>query len=138
MKRKTHAEWAIAIALETAKRSTCMRRQVGCILTNSLGHVIATGYNGVSSGMPHCNEGHPCPGNHTISGKNLDLCRAIHAEQNAMLQCGNVHTIKTAYLTHSPCITCIKMFLNTSCEEIVFDQDYPHKESKVLWEGGGS
>lgn len=137
------------VAYVTAKRATCLRRQVGCVLLDARGHVLATGYNGVAAGQPHCNDEleafdethlrhpHACSGAHSPSGTNLDACQAIHAEQNAMLQCRDVYQIDTCYVTCSPCITCIKLLLNTSCRRIVFDSEYPHPEAGRLWTQAG-
>lgn len=132
-----------------ALRGTCLRRQVGCVLVNAKGHVLSTGYNGRARGLPHCNEGrthitydepeqgyypHACKGATSPSGQNLDGCEAIHAEQNALLQCKDVDQIQTAYVTASPCVTCVKLFMNTSCERIVFAAPYAHdKEARDLW-----
>ena len=99
--------------------------------------VLATGYNGVPSGFPHCID-EPCEGAKYRSGLGLDKCEAIHAEQNALLQVGDVKLIETAYCTTAPCIHCIKLLLNTGCQRIVFNQDYPHSDaSKALWEKAG-
>lgn len=134
------------LALLTAKRATCLRRQVGCVLLNQRGHVLATGYNGVAAGQPHCNQydhfhpiGFPdaCTGAHAPSGTNLDGCQAIHAEQNALLQCRDVYTIHTAYVTASPCLTCCKLLLNTSCERICYAEEYPQPAAKELWVAAG-
>lgn len=130
----------------TAQRATCCRRQVGCVLLNSRGHVLATGYNGVAAGQPHCNHHDPnyelglpyaCPGAHAPSGTNLDGCQAIHAEQNALLQCKDVFSIHTCYVTASPCMTCTKLLLNTSCERIIFKEEYPHNQAGELWQSAG-
>lgn len=140
----------MAMAFVTAQRSTCLRRQVGCVLLNVRGHVLATGYNGVAAGQNHCNEpthledhptknvrvlsyGNACPGAQAASGTQLDGCYAIHAEQNAMLQCRDVYDIETAYVTASPCVTCTKLLLNTGCQRIVFLEEYPHGDAKTLW-----
>ncbi len=148
--RPTRDEWAIELAHLTAKRATCLRRQVGCVLLNERGHVLATGYNGVAAGMPHCNEEawvtetvlmkkwpHACSGAKAPSGQALDACQAIHAEQNALLQCRDVWSIHSAYVTASPCITCTKLLMNTSCKCIVFSELYPHNEAEKLWVGAG-
>lgn len=152
MSRPSRDQWAMELAQVTAKRSTCCRRNVGCVLVNSRGHIIATGYNGVAAGMPHCNEDigrpsadgkvvpyypHACIGATAPSGTNLDDCQAIHAEQNALLQCKDVYAIHTAYVTVSCCVTCVKLLLNTSCERIVFLEEYPHSEAKKIWEASG-
>jgi len=145
--RPSRDDWALELVRATAKRSTCLRRQVGCVLLSARGHVLATGYNGVAAGLPHCNEvtkittgpcggkvwGHACSGAHSASGTNLDGCQAIHAEQNALLQCKDVYEIDTCYVSASPCMTCVKLLLNTGCTRIVFIDEYPHKEAGTLW-----
>lgn len=144
--RPSRDEWAMELASLTAKRATCLRRQVGCVLLNQRGHVLATGYNGVAAGQPHCNQydhfhpvGFPdaCIGAHAPSGTNLDGCQAIHAEQNALLQCRDVYIIHTAYVTASPCLTCCKLLLNTSCERICYIEEYPQPAARELWVAAG-
>lgn len=166
--RPSRDQWAMGLAQLTALRATCCRRKVGAVLLNERGHVLATGYNGVAAGLPHCNEvtgevvnpaldrgdgtyrvaehwekptvkvhGHACEGAHAPSGQSLDACQAIHAEQNAMLQCRDVYAIHTAYVTASPCITCCKLLLNTSCQRVVFLEEYPHAAAKELWLSAG-
>lgn len=78
-----------------------------------------------------------CEGAHARSGTNLDGCEAVHAEQNALLQCRDVYSIDVAYVTASPCMTCTKLLLNTSCREIIFLEEYPHSAAKELWESSG-
>lgn len=151
--RPTREAWAMEVAEVTAKRSTCLRRAVGCVLLNARGHVLATGYNGVAAGRPHCNEitewtpgfadgenpifGNACEGACSPSGTNLDGCEAIHAEQNALLQCKDVYAIHACYCTTSPCVTCVKLLLNTSCEVIYFKSEYPQPHAKEMWESAG-
>lgn len=134
--RISRDDWALELARLTAQRSTCLRRAVGCILLNARGHVLATGYNGAASGLPHC-DGGVCKRFGAVSGSNLDDCVAIHAEQNALLQCKDIFDINTCYVTHSPCVTCTKLLLNTSCERIVFVDEYPHPQAKELWTNAG-
>lgn len=153
--RLSRDEWALKLALLTAQRTTCCRRAVGCVLLNARGHVLSTGYNGVAAGLPHCNHmdvvtdddghntyvvevfPHACSGAKAPSGTNLDGCHAIHAEQNALLQCRDMYAIHTAYVTASPCMTCCKLLLNTSCQRIVYVEEYPHSAAKDLWTGAG-
>jgi dCMP deaminase len=142
----------MAVARETAKRATCLRRSVGCVLVDRRGHVLSTGYNGVAAGLPHCNEPRfdrwpdgliisgphfpdACPGHASPSGTNLDACQAVHAEQNALLQCRDPWEIDTCYVTASPCVTCTKLLLNTSCSRIIFAEEYPQPAAKQLWLG---
>lgn len=146
--RSSKDETWLNVAAEIAKQSTCLRRAVGCVLVNARGHVLATGYNGRAAGLPHCNEEglavhtvatgfphpHACAGAAARSGSDLDGCEAIHAEQNALLQCRDVYEIKTCYVTVSPCVTCVKLLMNTSCSRIVFSQPYAHDElAQKLW-----
>ena len=157
--RPSRDDWALSLVAETAKRSTCLRRQVGCVLLNKRGHVLATGYNGVAAGLKHCSQktgsrttfsginienartqdffDYACPGADSPSGTNLDGCQAIHAEANALLQCRDVYEIETCYVSASPCIQCTKLLLNTGCQRIVFNQIYPHSDSAKLWEQAG-
>lgn len=126
MNRPNRFQYFLAIAEKTSKLSTCSRRAVGCILVNKRNYIIATGYNGVPAGYPHCNEGHSCKAANAASGTNLSGCLAIHAEANALLQCSNVDEIFAAYVTHSPCIECAKLLANTSCEQVIFSYKYAH------------
>lgn len=144
--RPTRDQWGIEMARLTSMRTTCCRRAVGAVLVNERGHVLSTGYNGVASGQLHCNMHdpyhetgfpHACTGIHAPSGQSLDACQAIHAEQNALLQCKDVYAIETAYVTASPCMTCTKLLLNTSCKRVVFLEEYPHPEARALWESAG-
>ena len=155
--RPTRDQWAMSIAELTAQRTTCKRRAVGAVLLNGRGHLIATGYNGVASGMAHCNERvvqivptvkhefaavdtypYACAGAGAAPGTQLDACGAIHAEINCLLQCPNVYEIATCYVTTAPCVSCTKALLNTSCKEIMFMGDYPQAAaSKALWESAG-
>lgn len=133
-------EWALRLAAVTALRGTCLRRRVGCVLTDARGRVLATGYNGVARGRTHCNEYVPssggylnaCPGADRASGVDLDLCEAVHAEVNALLQCADVDDIDTCYVTVSPCVPCLKMLMNTGCRRIVSAAAYVGS-NKDLW-----
>jgi len=122
----------LKMALLVAQRGTCARRKVGCILVNEKKHVVATGYNGNPAGQKHCID-QPCKGAIAKSGSDLELCEAIHAEQNALLQCKNVYEINKVYCTVSPCIHCIKLLLNTSAKYIIFSEEYTNQEGKSLW-----
>jgi len=128
--RLSKSEYFLALAVLAAQRSTCVRRKVGCVLVDKRARVLATGYNGVASGETHCSET-PCSGADHRSGEGLDDCIAIHAEQNAILQCKNVDEIRTAYVTTAPCVSCTKLLLNTSCQTIVFLQSYPNSGRKI-------
>lgn len=132
--RPSKEEYFSAMAQLVSQRGTCARRKVGAVLVDSQGHVLSTGYNGVAQGFSHCSEDHEsCPGVGYQSGEGLDKCGAIHAEQNALLQCKNPQEIDTVYTTTSPCIHCVKLLLNTPCKRIIFTDEYPHEEPKKLW-----
>lgn len=121
------------IARVIAQRSTCSRRAVGCVLVDKDNRVLSIGHNGPARGMPHCTET-PCEGAACPSGTGLDLCQAIHAEQNALMFCNDIMKIDKCFVTVSPCIHCIKMLMNTGCKVIVFAGDYAHSEAaRALW-----
>lgn len=149
--RPTRDEYFLTWAQHAATRGTCIRRQVGCVLINDRGHMIGSGYNGVEAGAPHCNYSikedgftytkldtmaypYACEGALLASGQGLEKCDAIHAEQNALLQCPDVFTIDTCYVTHSPCVWCVKLLLGTSCLRVVFRERYAHDEpARLKW-----
>lgn len=126
--RPTRDEYFVRMAKLVATRSTCLRRRVGCVLVSECGHVLATGYNGATAGVSHCKE---CV--RTVSGESLDKCVATHAEQNALLQCPDTQKISACYVTTSPCFTCTKLLMNTSCKRIVFVEEYPQPHARELW-----
>lgn len=110
--------------------STCNRRKVGCITTDENGIILSTGRNGTPRGLEHCNSS-MCGTNHE-SGKNLDSCMAIHAEINALLFCPDINKIHTIYVTTSPCVSCMKAILNTSCKVIVYRDDYTEEHLEKI------
>ena len=118
-------------------RASCARREVGCVLVDAKSHVLSTGYNGTPKGIPGCHTGHTCGGAGFKSGEGLNSCQAVHAEQNALLQCPDVDKIEKAFVTTSPCITCTKLLLNTSCREIIYLDEYPGDDARALWVGSG-
>jgi dCMP deaminase len=103
------------IAALLARRGTCLRKQVGCVIVDRNYRILATGYNGQIRGYAHCDHYKPCPAyaNATVS------CEAIHAEMNALMQCSDITKIFKVYVTHEPCTKCFLMISNTSCEGIV-------------------
>lgn len=138
-------EMFMEMARTLAKATTCIRRGVGCVLVDADYRVLATGYNGVARGQQHCNHhdplhetGYPqaCKGAFSQSGKDLHLCEAIHAEQNALLQCADVDKIHACYVTTSPCIHCMKLLMNTGCNLIFADSMYS-VEAVDYWTSSG-
>jgi dCMP deaminase len=108
------------IAQLLAQRGTCRKKQVGCVLVDTFGNILSTGYNGQPRGMPHCDVINPCP---AYLDANLS-CRAIHAETNALVRCHDVETIHAAYITEEPCEKCLLLLKNTSCKQVVFIDEH--------------
>lgn len=129
--RPSTDEYFLQMAALVAQRGTCARRQVGCVLVDRNNHVLSTGYNGVCRGAIHCVD-HPCAGAHAPSGQALHLCEAIHAEENALIQCRDIDSIWTVYSTASPCVLCMRKLVGTGVQRIVFSQEYHHHESEDL------
>ncbi|MBM7622890.1 deoxycytidylate deaminase [Sporohalobacter salinus] len=123
-----------------AKRSTCLRREVGALLVKD-GRVLATGYNGAPSGLKHCSEtGCIREKRNVPSGQRHELCRGLHAEQNAIIQAalhGTSIDGATLYCTHQPCVVCAKMIINAGINEIIIGGNYPDKLSASMLEEAG-
>ncbi len=138
--RPSWDEYFLRIAFEVAKRSTCLRRQVGCVLVHSK-RILATGYNGAPRGLAHCAEvgcirermGIP-------SGERHELCRGLHAEMNAFLQAA-IHGVSVdgseLYSTTHPCILCTKMLIQVGVRRVIVAEGYPDELSiEMLKEAG--
>ena len=132
-KRPSWDEYFLSIANLVSKRSTCLRRSVGACLVKDR-RILATGYNGAPSSITHCSvtgcirEKLKIP-----SGERHELCRGLHAEQNAFLQAALYGTsLKDSilYSTTQPCIICAKMIINAGIKEVVIKGDYPDKMAK--------
>lgn len=130
-------ELGLLLARAWSMRGTCARRRVGCVLVDASGFVLSSGYNGPAAEEPHCVDA-ACPGAAAPSGTALEACEAIHAEQNSLLRCADVGLIRTCYATHSPCLHCVKLLMNTGCRRIAFAEPYAHDAaSRALWERAG-
>lgn len=131
--RPTNDYYYMQIAGRVALRSTCIRRAVGCILTDKHNYVLSTGYNASPTGTAHCLE-QPCAGASAASGERLDECRSRHAESVALMKCQDINAILKCYVTVSPCINCASMLLDSSCQEIVFAEPYADSETvEIFW-----
>ncbi len=140
MARPSWHQYFMEIAILVSSRSTCLRRRVGAVLVKDK-RILATGYNGPPSGLAHCEEvgclrerlGIP-------SGERHEICRGLHAEQNAIIQAA-LHgvSIKGAqlYSTTFPCIICSKMLINSGIREIFYREGYPDELSADLLEEAG-
>lgn len=141
MNRPSWDEYFMQMAELTAQRSTCLRRQVGAIIVKEK-HIIATGYNGAPKGLPHCEELEGCLREklEIPSGERHELCRALHAEQNAIIQAATLgQSIEgaTIYITHQPCIICAKMIINAGISRIVIRRGYPDEMSRGMLREAG-
>lgn len=128
----------IAITKEVAKWSSCKRRQVGSILVKDK-RIIATGYNGAVEGMTSCVQSGIClrEVEKIETGKNQELCFAVHAEQNAIAQAAKLGiSVKacTLYCTHKPCSICAKIIVNSGIKEVVYENDYPDELTDLIFE----
>ena len=139
--RPTWDEYLMQMAELTAKRSTCLRRQVGAVIVKDK-HIVATGYNGAPRGIAHCDEKGGCLRQKmgVPSGQRHELCRALHAEQNAIIQAATLgQSIEdaTIYVTNQPCVICAKMIINAGIKRIVVKEGYPDELSvEILDEAG--
>jgi len=130
--RTSRTEWYLNIAIETARRSTCLRRCYGAVVVNSAGEIVSTGHNGAPRGEAHCDELSTCIRKqyHTPAGERYEFCRSVHAEMNALLQAGRAATGCTLYLAgferltgtpsyDPPCLMCSKMLVNAGVSKVV-------------------
>lgn len=138
--RPSWDEYFMEIAEIVKKRSTCIRRQVGAIIVKEK-QILTTGYNGSPRNLEHC-ESIGCKRQelNIPSGQRHELCRALHAEQNAIIQAAyNGVSINgsTLYVTTRPCILCAKMCINAGIIKIIYKGDYPDEMSKQILEEAG-
>lgn len=136
MNRKSWEHYFLEISQLVAKRSTCIRRKVGAVIVKDK-HIIATGYNGVPSGIDHCIDTGCLRDKLNIpSGEHAEKCSGLHAEQNAIIQAA-VHGVSirdsTLYCTHQPCNICAKMIVNAKIKEVYFKEDYPDPQTLALF-----
>jgi len=133
-------EYFMAIAELVSSRSTCLRRYVGAVLVKEK-RILATGYNGAPSGIPHCKEvGCIREKMKVPSGERHELCRGLHAEQNVIIQAAyHGVSIKGSilYVTCHPCSVCAKMIINAGIREVVIKDTYPDKIAAELLNEAG-
>ncbi len=118
-----------------AERSTCLRRKVGALLVKDK-RILTTGYNGAPSGLKHCLDVGCLREKMNIpSGQRQELCRGLHAEQNAIIQAA-IMGVKidgaTLYCTTFPCVTCAKMLINANIKKIIYASGYPDELSEEM------
>ena len=135
MPRPSWDEYFIEITHLVARRSTCLRRQVGAVLVKDK-NILATGYNGAPSGIAHCLDVGCLREKLRIpSGERHELCRGLHAEQNAIIQAAKHGTNiegATLYCTTMPCIICSKMIINAGIGRVVYEEGYADQLAAVM------
>lgn len=125
--RPTIDETMLEIAEVLSHRGTCMKKQVGCVVTDWNGIILSTGYNGQPRGHKHCSPVDPCP---AYLDANLS-CSAIHAETNALMRC-DVTKAAVIYITEAPCAKCRMLIENTSIQRIVYRDEKGRFTEDVL------
>ena len=138
--RPSWQDYFLEITRLVAKRSTCLRRNVGALIVKDK-RILATGYTGAPTGLAHCLDVGCMREDLAIPpGERHEICRGIHAEQNAILQAALYGvSIKGAvlYCTHQPCALCAKMAINVGISQIIYSGDYPDElAAKMLKEAG--
>lgn len=139
--RPTWDEYFIAITKQVATRATCLRRKVGAIIVKDK-RILTTGYNGAPRGVKSCLEIGKCMRQElgVPSGQRHEICRALHAEQNAIIQAA-YHGVQIAgsdiYSTTQPCVLCAKMLINAGIKKIYYYEEYPDELALELLKEAG-
>jgi dCMP deaminase len=142
MSRLSREEYYMNIAVQTSLRSTCIRRKVGAIIVKD-DRILSTGYNGAPSGIPNCcddckrcyRSAHNIP-----SGQMLDMCYAVHAEQNAImnaLKTGEDLKGAALYVNTYPCVTCFKLTVQAGIKEVYYIDEYENEFTKQMAKEAG-
>jgi len=140
MSRPGHVEYFMGLVDAVARRATCKRHQIGAVIVDTRHRVISTGYNGAPAGMPDCLALGCLRDERKIrSGTEQQICRAIHAEQNALIQAGNTYRLPgaTLYCNFSPCVICAKMIINAGITQIVYEIEYPDELAATMIHDAG-
>ncbi len=140
MSRPDADQYFLKIASVVGERATCLRHHMGAVAVKDK-HILTTGYNGAPAGQKDCLElgclrdelGIP-------SGERVEICRAIHAEQNVIIQAA-LHGVSlegsTIYCTHTPCVLCAKMLVNAKIKRFVSFSKYNDDEFVDLFREAG-
>ena len=134
--RPSWDQYFMDIAKLICTRATCLRRNVGAVLVKNK-RIIATGYNGTLTKLPHCDKvGCLREKNNIPSGQRQELCRGMHAEANALLFAStygiDMHNA-TMYSTNQPCVSCAKMIIQAGIKRVVFEGYYPDRLAVQLF-----
>ena len=140
MNRPSWNLYFMNIATLVSTRSTCMRRKVGAVLVKDK-RILSTGYNGVPSGVPHCSETGCLREQLKVpSGERHELCKSVHAEQNAIIQAA-YHGVSTKdavlYCTNQPCSICAKMIINAGIKTVYYRDRYDDSLALDMFEMAG-
>ena len=140
IERPSWDQYFMDIVELVSKRSTCLRRKVGAILVRDK-RILATGYNGPPTGITHCSEvGCLRDELNVPSGQRHELCRGLHAEQNAIIQAA-LHGVSTKgatiYCTNHPCIICAKMIINSGIDSFVYKEKYQDELAREMLREAG-
>ncbi|MHC4914248.1 MAG: deoxycytidylate deaminase [Planctomycetota bacterium] len=138
--RPSWDDYFLKIAGDVAERATCLRRHVGAVLVRDK-RILATGYNGAPRNVAHCLEAGCLREEMNVpSGQRHELCRGVHAEMNALLQCA-FHGVEsggsTLYSTSVPCSLCSKMIVNAGVKRVVYLGEYPDDLGRELLSEAG-
>ena len=135
MSRPNWDDYFMKITYDVAERATCVKRQVGALVVKE-NRILTTGYNGTPKGFVHCTEETCLRIKHNVpSGQRHELCRGLHAEQNAIVQAA-WHGVKieggAIYCTYQPCVICVKMMINAGIVKLVYDGGYPDELARDM------
>ncbi len=138
--RPSWDEYFMSIASLVSKRSTCIRRRVGALIVKDK-RILATGYNGTPIGITHCSDtGCRREKLNVPSGERHELCRGLHAEQNAIIQSA-LHGVSIKgskmYCTNQPCSVCAKMIINAGIKEVRIADSYPDELAEEMFSEAG-
>lgn len=138
--RPSWQQYFMQMAYLASKRSTCTRRAVGAVMVRD-NQIISTGYNGSPKGVPHCAEvGCLREQQNVPSGQKHELCRGVHAEQNAIIQAAiNGSSTRGAHLycTHQPCSICARLIINAEIKKVYISETYPDELGEQLFREAG-
>jgi dCMP deaminase len=141
MSRPSWHEYFMQITELVGTRATCLRRKVGAVIVRDR-RILTTGYNGPPQNITHCEDRGGCLRDelNIPSGQRMELSRAIHAEQNAIIQAAKVGISiqdSTLYVTTHPCFTCAKMLINAGVKKIIYKDGYPDEFAREILEEAG-
>jgi dCMP deaminase len=140
IERPSWQEYFMQMAILASKRSTCLRRAVGAVLVRD-NQVISTGYNGSPKHTRHCAETGCLRAQLDVpSGQKHELCRGVHAEQNAIIQAainGSSTRGTTLYCTHQPCSICARLIINAEIRTVYIANPYPDALGEQLLSEAG-